>query len=413
MKLPQNVKNRLLKVRENYRDIRATHYLKNIKKKKNSKHKTLKIAFIVFEPETWDKQAPVYEEFKKRKIPTDLIVVPSFNIKLCLIKEYGKEWDFFHKYDSNAIKAYDDNLRLINIKKRKYDYVFYQDPYNAHMPKELKSNDVFKHSKICYVPYGYTVAENFSDLIMQNRDFFRTVSYFFSDSESVSKVVEKIFINSENCKYQNILNLGYPGFEKYINLQNTNIIDASITWAPRWTYDENVGGSHFIEYKEKFISLREKYADISLIVRPHPMLFENMKKTGYMTENSINEYKLKLKNNKILLMDQGATYDVFKQTQILISDISSVIPSFFMTGRPIIYCKSNLEINKEFDELLKGIYVADSWEDVEKYLDMLLNGNDPLKTIRGQIINNGIMSAHKGAEIRIVDYLIEQFEKYI
>lgn len=101
-----------------------------------------------------------------------------------------------------------------------------------------------------------------------------------------------------------------------------------------------------------------------------------------MTRQEVDDYKELLKMNNIITMDKDPINAVLGDADILISDISSVIPSYFMTGRPVIYCKSSLEVNNEFKELLEGIYIANSWEDVETYVSEITAGNDYLKEKR-------------------------------
>ena len=75
-------------------------YLKNNVKKMHSKNKLMKVGFIVFEPETWDKLNPVYNELKSRKgIEVKIIIVPSFDQALKITTHYGKELNYFKKID--------------------------------------------------------------------------------------------------------------------------------------------------------------------------------------------------------------------------------------------------------------------------------------------------------------------------
>ena len=66
---------------------------------------------------------------------------------------------FLNKYPE-AILAY-DNRELLDLKKFNLQYLFYQDHYNIRYPKEYRSNVTVKYSRICYIPYGYSVLENF------------------------------------------------------------------------------------------------------------------------------------------------------------------------------------------------------------------------------------------------------------
>mgnify|MGYP006898305653 CR=1 FL=1 len=64
------------------------------------------------------------------------------------------------------------------FKKEGYDYIFYQDPYNEHMPPTLRSDNVVRFAKICYVPYGFVGSNDLSHIVT-NKAFFRNVTYGF------------------------------------------------------------------------------------------------------------------------------------------------------------------------------------------------------------------------------------------
>ena len=99
---------------EKIRDKRATHYIKKVSRK--SIHQVVKVAFIVFEPESWDKLQPVYEAMAERKnFEPWLIVVPSKDNNLSLEKTYGYEKNFFEEKYNNIILAYDKNGNVTSV----------------------------------------------------------------------------------------------------------------------------------------------------------------------------------------------------------------------------------------------------------------------------------------------------------
>jgi hypothetical protein len=61
-----------------------------------------------------------------------------------------------------------------------------------------------------------------------------------------------------------------------------------------------------------------------------------------------------------------------------------MIAEYLCTGKPVIYCTSDIE-EEIIGEMLRGLYVAHHWEDIEKYLKELMSGRDPLKQIRDEI----------------------------
>ena len=393
------------------RDIKNNRALFYLKKNKGRKAaEIIRVAFIVFEPESWDKLQPIYEEMTRRKeFEPQLVVVPSFDVSFS-IGQYSYEREFFKKKYGEIIEAIDENGNTIDLESYRFDYVFYQDPYNSHFPKELQSNQVVKYSKICYIPYGYTVSDNFSEIYASNIDFFRNVAYFFADTRQNGKIIEKLLNIGSKNKLQKVEYLGYPPFEEYFKWEKREKVQR-ITWAPRWSYDEKVGGSHFIEYKNNFVELRKLNNDINLLLRPHPMLFANMIETKKMNSKDVEEYKNDLKNNNIEINDRGPIDDVLNNTDLLIADISSIDASYFVTGRPLIYCKSNLKPNDEFKKMLEGIYVAESWDDVQYYVNEIVNGNDYLYDKRMEILKENEFIMHSDATNNIVNFLERELRR--
>lgn len=395
------------KIKSFLRDFRASYYLK-----KNSEKKThrnfIKIAFIVFEPQSWDKEQPVFEELRTRKnVEVDILVVPSFNDGFNVKHGYGKEWEFFVNKYPMARKAVNDAGRVLDLAKEEYDYVFYQSPYNEHMPKELQSKRLVKYTKICYLPYGFSGANVFNGG-NTNEDFFRNVYFWFGDVQEVRDLLEKRFSKNVKKGLQKFLLLGYPVFEEYDVVYTSEKKNPRILWTPRWSYHPVIGGSHFIEYKDSFVELSKKYKNISFAIRPHPMMFTNFIKENRITLDEKNAYIGVLKEHNIFLSESNEVNVDLEKTDILITDFSSIIPMFFLTGKPIIYCNSGMEMNSQYTLLSKGMYIAEDWNDVECYIDSIIKGEDYLKNKRLSVIDE-FKKIHKDSAKKIVDKLVEDY----
>ena len=180
-------------------------------------------------------------------------------------------------------------------------------------------------------------------------------------------------------------------------------------WTPRWSYDSKVGGSHFLEYKDIIIRLKGFYPEIILTFRPHPLLFEELIAKSLMKKEDIESYLIVLKQNNIKY-DWGApVFDTFKGTDVLITDYSSMIIQFFITGRPVIYCdSSNIQLNDEFKKLAEGMYVAKCEKDIFYYMQKLQNGEDYLFDKRQEIIQNNLKT-HENATENIVNWLEKDY----
>lgn len=399
----------IVKILNVYQNRRSSYYLRRTSQKTQDSNKSMKIAFIVFEPETWDKLEPVYLELKKRKnTVVDLLIVPSFDQELKLTTHYGKELDFFKKIDEGAIQTCDNNGKYIDIRNEKYDYVFYQDPYNQHMPKELRSDYVVKFSKICYIPYGYSGASVFNNG-NTNISFFRNIYWGFIDIPEVANILYNQHKNNCLKGYQHFEVLGYPVFDKYYKMKWNGEIK-SILWTPRWSYAPGIGGSHFIEYKDAFVKLKDDYPNHNFGIRPHPMMFANLINEGRLSEKEKFSYIENLDDKKISISSRKSLYEEFEETDVLITDYSSIIPMFFLTKKPIIYCPADITLNSEYKRIAEGMYIAENWDEVKKYMNEILNGNDYLKEKRIEIAEE-LMVNHENASVKIVDTLFADYKK--
>lgn len=391
-----------LKLQEIFRGYNARYYLKKNSKKIKGNGK-IKVAFIVYEPGMWDKQEPVYlEMLKKEEFEPYLVVVDDLSIPE---EKRNKKREFFIKKYQNVL-LYDETV-LKKFKTFEFSYTFYQTPYNYKYPVAIRPYNIVKSSKICYIPYGYIGARDFFS-VSSNVPFYQNVYFCFMDSEPMSELLCKKFCKEKRKGIKKIEFLGYPPLEYYFDLPYQNDKIQKVLWLPRWSYAEAGGGSHFLEYKDLFCSLAKENPNWNFTLRPHPLMFNSFLNLGIMTEEAINDYKNSLLENNILLDEYRLVNDSLQDTDLMIADFSSVIIMYFLSGRPIIYCDSDIELSGIYTEIKDALYIANSWDEVLKYVNDLKNGIDPLKEKRFEIISKEAKK-HKGSTKRIVDAIVNDY----
>ena len=233
----------------------------------------------------------------------------------------------------------------------------------------------------------------------------------FASCESVKTMAEKEFTEDISTGRKHVEFLGYPALKDYYRLPKEPSKVTRILWTPRWLVDDSWGGSHFMEYKDKFNALRDKYGErVELHIRPHMNLFTELLTKKIMTRTEIAEYKNDLQAKGIIQQKRLADMDKsIRGIDIFLADYSSILICLFLTGRPIIYCEfAGAAVFPEYEEMFAAMYTARTWEDVEHYLDELMAGNDPLLEKR-QAIAQKIFETHKDASSRIVDWIAQDF----
>lgn len=392
-----------------------------IRKLTNAK---INVVFVCHRPQVWGSLKTVYEAcLNDAKFNITIVAIPNK-------KQLPEQWlgheiyesegaeDFFQNYDCSVINGYNyKTKKWFNLKKLKPDYVFFQQPYNICRPKQYHSKIVSKYAKILYVHYA---ANAIGDGVFEDTypiDFIKDVNIIFTQDDFDEKLVDN-YVRKNHLKTKTILT-GFPrydGLEQYQNIDSDNWNKVPhnrhfrIIWTPRWSTRE--GNCHFFEYKDKLLDYAEQNADIDFIFRPHPQAFLEWAATGELPENKANEYRLRydaLSNAKIDAQKEYLT--TFYSSDALITDISSILVEYFLTGKPIVYCHKKDCFTDFSKKLSEGFYWVHNWQELEQTLNMLRSGKDPLKKKRQEIIKSVFYLPEKGAGYAIKEVIKEDYMK--
>ena len=391
-----------------YDDDDITVYWLNHQAAHVAARRKIRVAFVVHSNITCDKVLPLYEAMTRRDDFDPCIVIhPEADFK-----NGDTAWKyFFLRYPDGKIYDY---LTLMDIRKLEPDYVFFTNPYVRHRPfPSLRIADLLTFTKICMVSYGASLAYVFPERLFRDyRDVYKNLYALFASAETVKTIAREQFVEDTTFNYRHVEFLGYPALKDYYQLEKEPTKATRILWTPRWLIDDTWGGSHFLDYKDKFNALRGKYGKrVELYFRPHMNLFTELMTKNIMTREEILDYKKSLKASGVIQQRRLADmYESIRGVDIFLADYSSILICFFLTGRPIIYCElPNAKPFPEYKEMFAAMYTARSWEDVEYYLAELMAGNDPLFEKR-QAIAQKIFETHKDAAERIIDWLIRDFK---
>lgn len=361
----------------------------------------IRVAFIGQNVQIWGKIDPVFI----RMSSDDRFDVKLFSIK-DINDETNKSYEYFNKLYNNVIEVTpegDDKLRAF-----KPDYVFYTRPYDQYLPKQYRSGVVSRYSKVCYCTYTFILTtNNIEDCY--SKLFARNVYIYFAENKYMRNRNKKRFKQAHKNGFMKSLFMGYPILGEILKFEKNDADDFSIMWTPRWSTSQETGGSSFFEYKDKIIDYIKSSDDARLIFRPHPLAFPHFIKTGEMSETEVKNYKdyFLLKRFKY---DDSAEYgQTFANADVLVSDISSMIPEFYVTKKPIIFCETGAELLPVMRKMLEGCYVSKNWDETEKILDMLKSGEDPLKEKRSAICDEVFGNNLKDIPSRFVNTIVEDY----
>ena len=177
------------------RGVKKTSAYYWLNKSINRKHSDLypiRVGFIAQMPEVWDKQMGLFQY---------MIADPRFLPQIIYINHY----DFVNKRiseDDNQDKAFYESLygqdAVIDYYQEKdnfaigdYDYVFCDRPYNCYLPKELRSFNLVKKTKLCMISY----CDEDWETAFQYMDFGRDTLFWFASNQYEYEAHQKAFRN--------------------------------------------------------------------------------------------------------------------------------------------------------------------------------------------------------------------------
>lgn len=380
--------------------------LRLIRKKEHNEK--INVVFLCHRPQVWGALQSVYDA---------MIADPVFNVNILAIptaKLEKKGNKIISKYESegaeefwkdyHCINGYDYiNDKWFDLRKLKPDYVFYQQPYNIMRPKCYASWKVARYAKICYNAYFSYLFYTINDSVLRECapvDFMANVSLFFAQNSLEQERYKEWLLENKITKTK-IFITGYPKYDnadRYIGMESSvwNYSRDSkkfrVIWTPRWTTNEN--NCHFFEYKDNFFKYCKENPDIDFVFRPHPQSWREWIYTGEFTQEEQNNFRVQYSKMKNMNIDENALYyEQFFSSDCLVTDMSSIIPEYLLTKKPVIFCD---KINSRNTFLKTGgygeaFYWAENWNQVEKYLEMLRNHDDPLADQRKRIVDKYIL----------------------
>lgn len=388
-------------------------------KKEVGAQKPIHVVFVCHRPQIWGALESVCDALlKDPDFRVTIVTVPNkkqlpkLGLSHEIYESEGADEYFSARYNC-AVSGYDaDTGEWLDLYSLKPDYVFFQTPYNICRPALYQSDVVSTYARLCYVHYGMPfMAGQIADDTTP-ADFFKDLTYHFvefPEMEAYYSQRAKEFGYERN--YHQILS-GYPKLDAASAPQERTGGWAytagekkfRILWTPRWNVGE--GNCTFVEYKDKLLALAEKDPRIELLFRPHPQAFKEYVASGVMTEQEADAYLQRYESCPNAGIDRSGDYlDNFYTADLLISDESSIIPEFFLTGKPIVMTSHETHFNSFAKKLENGFYQADNWNDIEKIVDSLINGQDEKLELRRSIIEKEFYLPEKGAGYEIVQFL--------
>lgn len=368
------------------------------------------ILFICHRPEVWNSLKTVYEAF---------LSDPTFAVQILVIpnKKQLPEKGFSHEeYESegaeefwkgeHCIQGYDyQKDEWLDPRDLHPDYVFLQQPYNITRAAKYKSWMISKYAKLCYVTYVYGVFDEEALAGFHPEDFLTSTSFYFApDYRHYEYICERL--KNMNNFFTRSHMTGFPRFDLHLSGEKKRTGAFRALWTPRWSTVE--GHSFFFEYKDFLLSYCDQHDSFSLTFRPHPQSFLEWNATGLMTKEEIVAYKSEYEKRKNAQIDTNKDYLIsFQEVDCFITDLTSLMVEYLITGKPIIYCHRADGFSEMGRKLAEGYYWVRNKEELIQTLEMLSSGMDPLMEKRKALVQELFYIPEQGAGLKIKEIIKE------
>lgn len=390
---------------------------------KIAKNEPINVLFVCHEPALWNMFESIYKAMEKDDSFAPLVVTLPYRHDTLPEGHYKDAGMFKYCKDSNikAIRGYDrDTDKWINPADLMPDYVFFQTPYHF-FPVQWCVEQISMIAKVCYVPYGGCIYAGEVDEIVNPINFFKHASIIFKENLQTKNNFVQRFAGNSWFNHQTVLLSGCPKLDfLYSNSNYQRILwrrglqkhIKRILWTPRWHTEE--GNCHFFDYKQFFLDFCSLHQEVDFIFRPHPLSLQNFIKTGELSQGDLAQMEIAYEQSTNMVIDKGGGYeDTFSTSDILISDMSTILFEYFATGKPIIYTHRVDHFNELGKKISEGFYWVKNAVELKATLEMLLTGEDPLMKKREELKKKLYFIPVGGAGQFIKQTLKDDYDKYL
>ncbi len=292
------------------------------------------------------------------------------------------------------------------------DLIAVSSPYDEYRPAYYRTANLLRFGQIVYTCYGPDFADKKGVLAKQTfgNETQKHAWRIFSRSDRTVEAYKK----HGNVSPGRVVCLGHPRFDQfYVDLESDPLPETiasagkgkfKVVYAPHHSL---AGWSTFPRFAEHIRNLVRENPDLFLVFRPHPLLMTTLKRANVLTEEAFRSF---FSGDRCALYEGNNYYQLFRWSDLLVSDASSFLVEYAPTRKPIVYLHREDGWGGLDDTLSEDVngscYIARTGTELSVLLQELKNGRDPMKDDRisyQEKMNVGMFSG--GAGQRISDYI--------
>jgi hypothetical protein len=275
------------------------------------------------------------------------------------------------------------------------DVVFLQNPYDLGRPPGYTVADLTRAGhRICYIPYAIELGGTDEDICHQfNLPLQQMAWAVFARSE------EHRDLFAEHCAAGNrhVVVTGHPKFDVLGRLDTAapdpDLIAFArgrplVLWTPH--FDVRFNGTRFgggystFRHWRHFIPAEfERRQDLALVIRPHPAFYQAMVERGILSQGELDTFFSRCAAAGNIRIDRSPSYEsVLAAADALVSDLSSMMIEYGISGRPVCYLHNpagpmhHLDYELDFDYVRQHCTWATTERQIAAFLDAVASATD-------------------------------------
>lgn len=349
-------------------------------------------------------------------------------ILVCPVVNYGYEnmirtmdecYKSFSKKGYNVVKSYNKETgEYIDFRKELYpDIIIYTNPYKGLIDDRYYVTNC-EDILTVYVHYGFNSAKAWD--MLYHQFLTNAVWRYYVESEIHQEYVKRFSFN----KGRNSVVTGYPGIEElispdYVIKSNPWISERKtkkrIIWAPHHTIEPVgiINFSNFLRDADYMLEMATKYREqIEIAFKPHPLLRNKLYKKWGAERTEYYYHQWEIMDNTFLA--EGEYIDLFLTSDAMIHDSGSFLIEYLYVDKPVMRVMTEEDMTKVLNSFalscLNYYYKAYSQCEIEKFIQNIIIGADPLKISRTKFVRDFLMPKGGMPSENIINDIIDSIE---
>lgn len=361
--------------------------------------KTIRVIFLVQEQSLFPVFESVIEKLSKNKIfECFVILTPQYFCNEWQKKSY---FDLKKYFQARNIEAVDGVIsysepsvleEVLDLQDLNPDCVFYTCPYMEDYHPLHKCNYVDSFALICYIPYGFLLAEQSET--QYHQDIHRLAYRIYCETD----FHQKNYGERRDAQSQ-VITTGYTKFDLIETpFSNTGFsfiksnFKKIIVIAPHWSISDISSITRYGTFDRYYVlmeNLLKHFSDIYFVFKPHPSLSSALSRKGILSLEEYEELIERWGRHKNFELYEGADYfDYFSISDALITDSVSFLAEYVLFQKPLLLLMR--EDQSPYNEigrlLVDAFYKASQEADIFSFIQkVVVSGEDSLTQSRAQL----------------------------